>query len=443
MTATKSHGAATTANGAHPSKSVVIVGAGPVGMFLALKLGKAGINVTVVERNVEFSDAPRACGYYAASALAMHAAGVWDQIRDEGFVIKGLCWRKKPVDDGEGKGSKKLGSMIAAQPLSELDDDAMPPGTGILCLQQSLLTRLFAREALATKHVTLLFSRELMAIEEGESSTTAVTRDTATGGMHRITADFLVGTDGGRSMTRKLLRIPFPGHTWPERLLATNVTVHNTEDPVYHCYYLLDPSNFTVITPLTDPVLGQESLWRYTMAIDPSDPRTDEELLRDETVGKLYEQVMPGPRPLQYTIGARSVYRIHQRLASTFRRGRSLLAGDAAHLCNPFGALGLNTGILDAEALTEALVMVLHEGRPLAVLDTYSDERRKVFQFFVDPTSTQNKIRVQSNHEDEAVTNDWYFRLLQNPTADVLRAQAQPYFDVWRTDLRKAAENVV
>ncbi|CAK7203394.1 hypothetical protein SEUCBS139899_006127 [Sporothrix eucalyptigena] len=427
-----------------PTTSVVIVGAGPVGMFLALKLGRAGIDVTVVEKDAEFHDAPRACGYFAASALAMHDAGVWDTIRAEGFVIKGLCWRKKPTDDGTGSGDTKLGSIIAAQPLADLADDTMPPGTGILCLQQYLLTRVFARAALATGQVKLLFGRALTGIQDDGTTVTAETLDAATGATHRITASVLVGADGGRSTTRKLLNIPFPGHTWPERLLATNVTVRNTEDPIYHCYYLLDPRHCAVITPLTDPAMGQPSLWRYTLAIDPGDTRTDEELLQDESIASLYGEVMPTAQFSEYTIQARSVYRIHQRLASTMRRGRCLLAGDAAHLCNPFGALGLNTGVLDADALGDALIMVLNENQPVdAVLDTYSDERRKVFQFFIDPTSTANKLRVQNNHQDTAVDNDWYFRLLQSPTEQVLKEQAQPYFDVWRTDMRKAVKGKV
>ncbi|OCL05317.1 hypothetical protein AOQ84DRAFT_413832 [Glonium stellatum] len=202
---------------------------------------------------------------------------VEEKIRVEGFVIKGLAWRKRPVDDGQG--GKKLGDIIAAQPFAELDDDAMPPGTGILCLQQSLLTKLILREALATGLVKVLFNHELIAISESKDTVTAVAKDTENGLTHNITADFLIGAAGGRSTTRELLGIPFPGHTWPERLLATNVKIQNIEDPIWHCHYVLDQINYTVITPLIDPVVGQSSLWRYTMALNPEETRSGDELL--------------------------------------------------------------------------------------------------------------------------------------------------------------------
>lgn len=315
------------------STSVIVVGAGPVGMFLALRLGKAKINVVVIEKEEALNDDPRAVGYFGASALAMLNAGVYEKIREEGFMIKGLCWRKKPVEDAE-LGGKRLGEMIAAMPLAELDDDEMIPPRGLLCLQQAFLTKLLSREAIATGHVSVLFKHQLVAIRDELTSITATARDDRDGSLHNITGSFLAGTDGGRSATRKLLGIPMVGHTWPERLLATDVMVPNLERPNYHCHYVLDRTNFTVSTPLEEPTGNQTTLWRYTMALDPNDDRSDEEILSKSHIMSLYEKVMAGPRPLKADIVRSSTYRIHQRLATTLRMGRSLLAGDAAHMCS-------------------------------------------------------------------------------------------------------------
>lgn len=101
------------------------------------------------------------------------------------------------------------------------------------------------------------------------------------------------------------------------------------------------------------------------------------------------------------------------------------------------GALALNTGMLDADALTEALIMVLKEACPEHVLDLYSDERRKVFQFFVDPTSTQNKLRIHNHPPEFAAERDWYFRTLANPTEKKMEQLTQPYFETWRTNIKK------
>lgn len=79
--------------------------------------------------------------------------------------------------------------------------------------------------------------------------------------------------------------------------------------------------------------------------------------------------------------------------------------------------------------------MILHEGHPISLLGVYSDERRQVFQSFVSPTSTANKLRLQQ--EPSAADNDWLIRAMQNPTPGVLREFIMPYMTVWRTNMRE------
>ena len=86
--------------------------------------------------------------------------------------------------------------------------------------------------------------------------------------------------------------------------------------------------------------------------------------------------------------------------------------------------------------------MILNESKPLSLLDIYSDERRKVFQFFVDPTSTHNKLRVHTNDQDVAERDDWYFRMMRNPSKEQLMEGAKPFFETWRTDMRKLAQGL-
>lgn len=127
-----------------------------------------------------------------------------------------------------------------------------------------------------------------------------------------------------------------------------------------------------------------------------------------------YEALLPGPRPLEYDLKMVSPYRIHQRCANTFRIGRVLLAGDAAHLTNPFGgyanllvtyesnckalltrySLGLTGGLLDAGALANALIDRICHNAPDNILDKYSEVRRAVFQNVVDPTAQANLRRL-------------------------------------------------
>lgn len=102
--------------------------------------------------------------------------------------------------------------------------------------------------------------------------------------------------------------------------------------------------------------------------------------------------------------------------------------------------MGLNTGLLDGDALAESLIMILQEGKPDDLLTIYSDARREVFQYFVDPTSTANKLRLHLP-VDTAATDDAYFRSTQNPSAQDLIDSARPYFDSWRTDIRALARD--
>jgi 2-polyprenyl-6-methoxyphenol hydroxylase-like FAD-dependent oxidoreductase len=104
--------------------------------------------------------------------------------------------------------------------------------------------------------------------------------------------------------------------------------------------------------------------------------------------------------------------------------------------------MGLNTGLLDADAVAETLIMIINEHRPLSLMDVYSDERRKVFQSLVDPMSSQNKTRLQHNTPESARKDDWYFRTLQNLSPETAHELARPFAELWRTDMRKLVKDL-
>ena len=101
--------------------------------------------------------------------------------------------------------------------------------------------------------------------------------------------------------------------------------------------------------------------------------------------------------------------------------------------------MGLNTGLLDADALAEALIMILKEERSDELLTVYSDSRVQVFKNFVDPTTTANKLRLHLPSET-AAQDDYYLRSLNNATPETLQKGARPYFEIWRTDMRALAK---
>ena len=320
-------------NATHGSPQVLVVGGGPVGCVTALKLAQAGIDVAIIERQSSTSDSPRAVGYYGATQIFLNEIGLYKPIREAGFMTRGLCWRKKPTDDGVG--GKSLGQMLACQPLCAPDETVFEVGAGLLNLPQADLNKLFLREALKTGHVTINFNTQFVSIlRNNEDGVVVQARNTETNDEQQYHAKYLVAADGATSVTRKALDIPFSGHTWPERLISTNVYIPNGPGEVWPTHYVLDRIHYTIATPLQEPVEGKTTLWRYSIAANPDDTRPDAELMTDGEILQHYENMMSGPRPLQATIQERAVYRIHQRLAPTMRKGNCLLAGDAAHACN-------------------------------------------------------------------------------------------------------------
>lgn len=416
---------------AYPDR-VLIAGAGPVGLLTALRLGQAGIKVDVIEKEEHLSERPRATGYYAAALLALKKARVLESVMDAGIPTYGLCWRKPLVDDGSS--GKKMGDLIAKLTFPEVDD----LGSGVI-YPQSELGKLLFREAVATGFVTFHFGRGLCGIrEEGDSVlATARTRD---GKEEYFQGAFLVGADGGKSATRRLLGIPFKGYTWPERIVATDVLMENKDiDLRVHTSLIVDSINYGVVSPLEKPQAGKKTMYRCSVAVDPLDTRSDDELAAEASIMSLLEKMIPGPRPLDIEVKKVSPYKIHQLCASTFRRGRFVLTGDAAHLNNPIGAMGLCTGIIDADAVSDTLELIINDGKDLSLLDIYSNERRRVFQTFVDPVSAQNKLRCANDPETAA--EDWFIRAAMHSSEAEMARLGSAFFDAWGTDMRTLVES--
>ncbi|UPK93560.1 hypothetical protein LCI18_004495 [Fusarium solani-melongenae] len=312
--------------------AVLVIGAGPVGLLVALRLGQAGIKTVLVEKDAAISELPRAVGYFAASQISLHKAKLYDKIRSEGFMSPGNYWRKATVSNSQG--FRKLGEVIARLGLGGNDATGYSIGEGLLNLPQAALSKLILREVLANDHITVYFNQELVSIQDDGISVTATKKNSNNGKEKRFTGSYLVGADGARSQVRSTLNIQFPGHTWPDKLLTTGVLTKNHEEIAYPPQYILDPVNYVVMTPLEKPVLGERTSWRVVIGLGPEDHRPDEVVRSLEVIHAFYDKILPGPRPLDVKVTRSSVFKLHRRLAATLRRARCVLAGDAAHLCN-------------------------------------------------------------------------------------------------------------
>jgi 3-(3-hydroxy-phenyl)propionate hydroxylase len=202
---------------------------------------------------------------------------------------------------------------------------------------------------------------------------------------------YLIGADGGRSTVRRRSGIKFEGFTWPERFIVLT-TPFDFEAERGYCYrsYFADPGAWCNCFKVSAD--GPPGLWRTVYPTDPA--QSEEDILSDAGVQARMQSFFPSPQA--YEIIHRNLYVTHQRVAETFRKGRVLLAGDAAHVNNPIGGMGLNGGIQDAVNLSDKLVRIFRDGAPERLLDLYDLQRRTVAIEFVQEQSIANKKRLEA-----------------------------------------------
>jgi 3-(3-hydroxy-phenyl)propionate hydroxylase len=206
-------------------------------------------------------------------------------------------------------------------------------------------------------------------------------------GAGQLAFDYLVGCDGGRSTVRKCLGVAFDGYTWPERFLVLT-TLFDFQTVLDCCprSYISDPDAWTNLFK----VMGDDLKGRWRAVFPAQESETDEEAFSDIAVLRRLGRIHPD-HPLERVVH-RNIYRVHQRVAETFRRGRVFLAGDAAHVNNPVGGLGLNCGIHDA---VETLRAVTSGEQGPDLLDRYERRRRPLNIEYVQQQTVANKKRLE------------------------------------------------
>ena len=364
---------------------VIVVGAGPVGFITALGLARQGIKVTVIEAEPKIIDSPRAAVYHPAVIQVLDKKlGILDDIRAAGVYNENFQFR----DLVTGTTYKLC--------AGKLRDFEYPYN---LHFGQETLAKIVHQYFRKLPDTEVRWNTRLTGISQDESGITA-TVETAEG-EQQLRCDWLVGADGGRSGTRKALNLEFQGHTWPERYVATNIYY----DEFLECGY--EMANFCSHPELwcIVAIINKDNLWRVTYNEDGN--ISDEEAL--QRIPDRLARLVPGSQ--NYQLDAAAPYRVHERASETFRVGRALLAGDAAHVCNPVGGLGLTTGIMDANALIDVLGAVIHGKVDEALLDYYAQERRRIFLEITSPAASEFKRMVGESDPEKRRQDQEAFRL--------------------------------
>jgi 2-polyprenyl-6-methoxyphenol hydroxylase-like FAD-dependent oxidoreductase len=344
---------------------VLVVGAGPVGFITALGLARSGIPVTVIEAEAKILDAPRAAVYFPVTLEFLEQLGLIDDAHAIGVRNEELQIRYRDANE----------SYVLS--TTSIRGDTRYPYQ--LHFGQNELAELVHRHLLRLPHADVRFNTRLTGIAHDSRGVTVACETPR--GDSELRVDWLVGCDGGRSTVRKSLNLSFDGHTWPERFVATNVRYDGfSKYGLGLANFYSHPERWTVVA-----AISRDGLWRVTY--NENGECTDDDALR--RIPDRYRELFPDMGP--YQLVAASPYRVHERISDKLRVGRVLLAGDAAHVCNPCGGMGLTTGLMDARALIEALGAVIHGTAGESVLDFYARERRRVFLEITTPAATEYK----------------------------------------------------
>lgn len=357
-------------------KRVLIAGGGPVGLLCAWLLGRQGVEVRLFDENDGPQADPRAATTHPATLELLADDGLAADMARAGLVAPIFQFWDRPS-----------GELVAQFDHALLKNDTRFPY--VVQCEQFKTARLILDRLRTMPNVEVLFGHKVERVEQSENEVTAGVRDAR--GTTQHSGAYLIGADGGRSTVRKECGIEFEGFTWPERFIVLT-TPYDFEAQRGLCYrsYFADVGAWCNCFKVSGD--GPPGLWRTVYPVDPA--QNDAEALSEEGAQARMQSFFPAPRP--YEIVHRNLYVTHQRVAARFRQGRVLLAGDAAHVNNPIGGMGLNGGIQDAANLCDKLARVLLGGADERPLDLYELQRRTVAVEFVQEQSIANKKRLEA-----------------------------------------------
>ena len=368
---------------------VLISGAGPVGLLTALRLARAGIPTTVLEADPAIAPSTRALVYHPPTVKVLDELGLMDDARAAG-IIKDDYQFREPATGTITKMNSGILKGLTPYPYN-------------LHLGQDALAEIILRHLSRMPGADVRWNHRVAAVEQNEESVTVAVETPS--GTETFHAPWLIGADGARSGVRRALDLDFAGHTWPDRFMATNVYYDFQKHGFARANFVVDPVHWAIVVKINN-----EGLWRVTYGEDAE--ISEEEAIR--RVPGRYRAIFPSAEP--YELVAAAPYRVHERTVGSYRVGRVLLAGDAAHVCNPTGGYGLTGGLLDAADIGEALAAVINGKTGEDYLDRCVTERRRVYREVATPGASENKRRLaESDPARKAKDREHLRRLREEP----------------------------
>src|SRR3981189_2259858 len=344
-------------------RNILVVGAGPVGSVAALACARFGHRVTLLEAQEKIDDSPRASTTQPPTLEIIAELGLIDEYIAQGLVARTFQFWDRPTR-----------RLIAEFDFSRLRDETAYPL--VVQTEQHKLANMAIERLRRMPNAEVLLGCAVSGISQDEKQVMVIA------GERHYVADYVIGCDGGRSTVRKQIDIEFEGYTWPERFLVIT-TQFDFQAALGCCLrtYMADPDEWANLFK----VAGDDLKGRWRAVFNTRPDETDEEALSDDSVrARLARCYAPNANWLHLNL-----YSVHQRVAKNFRKGRVFLCGDAAHVNNPIGGLGLNCGIHEAWDLANLL------GGDESRLDAYERRRRPLNIKYVQEQTVANKKQLE------------------------------------------------
>jgi len=349
------------------SEPVLIAGAGPAGCAVALYLAQRDIPVIIFEGEERLPQDLRASTFHPPTLDLLDGLSITDKLIEQGLVAPTYQYRDRR--SGEA----------AIFSLSAISDATRHPYR--LQCEQFKFTQIAVDMLKQYPHARVLFNHRIEQVRQ-DADRVMVDVETPEAGFKSITGSYLVGTDGANSRVRKSLAVSFEGFTYPERFLVVSTPFDFAQalPNLSYVNYVSDPEEWCV-------VLRTPTLWR--VLFPTSAEARDAELLSDAFIHARLAHLTGETGPFE--IAHRTLYRVHQRVASQWRVGRVALAGDACHVNNPLGGMGMNGGLHDAFSLGEKLHAILTGQGSEELLNLYERQRRGICLKFIQEHTINNK----------------------------------------------------
>jgi 3-(3-hydroxy-phenyl)propionate hydroxylase len=355
-----------------PNNRIIVIGAGPVGLCVSLALAQAGIEVTLVEALNDdnfLEQVPRAGTNHPTTLEMLDRIGLYEKIEPRGIIA--------PLFHYWDRHDHKL---IAEFDHAHLKDDTRFPY--VLQCERIKIVEEALKLAKAHPNIDLRLSTTFTGFTQDADGVTADVTNPA-GDTETIRGLYIVSGEGARSIVRKELGIEFEGFTYPDRTLNIEVAYDFRIHGYTERNYISDPEEWSNLFHWKGP----PDRWRVHFPTEPDEDETA--LTQPEALQARLQRFLPTGKA--FDIVGSNLYVVHQRVATRFRGGRAILAGDSAHVNSPIGAMGMNSGIHDAFNLADKLIGILRKETDDGVLDRYERQRRHVALAHTQAQTIRNK----------------------------------------------------